>query len=107
MTDDEEEFPTDKNEIQAVLKTLVAKLEDLSTCNELIIKHGAALQRSLSELEQLDASPDLSTKTKAVSERATLFRITANAMINVSYFSCYISLRLDCECVILGLSSVC
>lgn len=85
-SDDDEEydlpFHADKNEIQAVLKTLSAKLEDLNTCNELIIKHGAALQRSLSELEQLESSGDLVTKTKAVNERATLFRITANAMIN-------------------------
>lgn len=85
-SDDDEEydlpFHSSNNEIQAVLKTLSAKLEDLNTCNELIIKHGAALQRSLGELEQLETSGDFVTKTKAVNERATLFRITANAMIN-------------------------
>lgn len=69
---------------QGVLKTLASKLDDLSTCNELIGKHGAALQRSLSELEELRGSTDSTDKVKAVNERATLFRITSNAMINVS-----------------------
>lgn len=69
---------------QGVLKTLAGKLDDLSTCNELIGKHGAALQRSLSELEELRGCTDSGDKVKAVNERATLFRITSNAMINVS-----------------------
>ena len=86
LLDDEDDMPyqSDKNEVQSIIKALGTKLEDLNTCNELIIKHGAALQRSLSELEQLEMSTDLVTKTKSVNERATLFRITANAMINVS-----------------------
>lgn len=67
-----------------MLKTLAGKLDDLSTCNELIGKHGAALQRSLSELEELRGCSDSVDKVKAVNERATLFRITSNAMINVS-----------------------
>lgn len=67
-----------------MLKTLASKLDDLSTCNELIGKHGAALQRSLSELEELRGSADGTDRVKAVNERATLFRITSNAMINVS-----------------------
>lgn len=69
---------------QGVLKTLASKLDDLSTCNELIGKHGAALQRSLSELEELRGSADSTDRVKSVNERATLFRITSNAMINVS-----------------------
>lgn len=60
------------------------KLDDLSTCNDLIAKHGAALQRSLSELDGLKIPYESSEKLKAVNERATLFRITSNAMINVS-----------------------
>ncbi|XP_068191026.1 oxysterol-binding protein 2 [Antennarius striatus] len=64
-----------------VLKTLARKLDDLSTCNELIGKHGAALQRSLSELEELQGSADNRDKVKTVNERATRFRITSNAMI--------------------------
>ncbi|XP_053710466.1 oxysterol-binding protein 1 isoform X2 [Synchiropus splendidus] len=64
-----------------VLKTLASRLDDLSTCNELIGKHGAALQRSLSELEEFRGSADGTDRVKAVNERATLFRITSNAMI--------------------------
>lgn len=75
----------DRTLTQGVLKTLASKLDDLSTCNELIGKHGAALQRSLSELEDLRGSTDSTDKVKAVNERATLFRITSNAMINVSH----------------------
>lgn len=74
---------------QGALKSLATKLEDLSTCNELIGKHGAALQRSLSELEDLRGSTDGTDKVKAVNERATLFRITSNAMINVSSHIAY------------------
>ncbi|XP_049326246.1 oxysterol-binding protein 2 isoform X2 [Astyanax mexicanus] len=83
--DSGEEEPTsrsDRSELQGVLKTLAGKLEDLSTCNDLIAKHGAALQRSLSELETLRFPPESGEKIKAVNERATLFRITSNAMIN-------------------------
>lgn len=47
-------------------------------------KHGAALQRSLNELDGLRIPFESSEKLKAVNERATLFRITSNAMINVS-----------------------
>uniref|UniRef100_A0AAV2IW23 Oxysterol-binding protein n=1 Tax=Knipowitschia caucasica TaxID=637954 RepID=A0AAV2IW23_KNICA len=78
-----------------VLQTLSSRLDDLSTCNELIGKHGAALQRSLTELEEADRGGDRggerggerggdrgSDRLKAVNERATLFRITSNAMIN-------------------------
>uniref|UniRef100_A0A8C1JPR8 Oxysterol-binding protein n=1 Tax=Cyprinus carpio TaxID=7962 RepID=A0A8C1JPR8_CYPCA len=75
----------DRALIQGALKTLASKLEDLNTCNELIGKHGAALQRSLSELEDLRAASDGVDKLKTVNERATLFRITSNAMINVSF----------------------
>uniref|UniRef100_A0A3B3B5Y3 Oxysterol-binding protein n=1 Tax=Oryzias melastigma TaxID=30732 RepID=A0A3B3B5Y3_ORYME len=77
-----EQHKSERALTQGVLKTLANKLDDLSTCNELIGKHGAALQRSLSELEELRASTDSTDKVKAVNERATLFRITSNAMIN-------------------------
>ncbi|XP_046872620.1 oxysterol-binding protein 2 isoform X2 [Hypomesus transpacificus] len=83
--DSGEEEPTSQSErsdIHGTLKTLLSKLDDLSTCNDLIAKHGAALQRSLSELEGLRVPPDGGEKVKAVNERATLFRITSNAMIN-------------------------
>ncbi|XP_057687266.1 oxysterol-binding protein 2 isoform X2 [Corythoichthys intestinalis] len=73
---------SDRSEIQGTLKILISKLDDLSTCNDLIAKHGAALQRSLSELEGLKVPVEGGEKIKAVNERATLFRITSNAMIN-------------------------
>ncbi|XP_011480151.1 oxysterol-binding protein 2 [Oryzias latipes] len=80
---DEAPIPHEERALtQGVLKTLASKLDDLSTCNELIGKHGAALQRSLSELEELRGSNDNTDKVKAVNERATLFRITSNAMLN-------------------------
>lgn len=75
---------TDKTELQNTLRTLSSKVEDLSTCNDLIAKHGTALQRSLSELESLRLPAESNEKIKQVNERATLFRITSNAMINVS-----------------------
>jgi len=71
-----------KNEVQNVIKSLAANLEDLQTCSDLITKHGAALQRSFSELETLGTAQDVPTKLKSVTERAALFRITSNAMIN-------------------------
>ncbi|XP_034043602.1 oxysterol-binding protein 1-like isoform X2 [Thalassophryne amazonica] len=70
------------SEIQSTLRTLSSKVEDLGTCNDLIAKHGSALQRSLSELEGFRAAGDMSEKIRQVTERATLFRITSNAMIN-------------------------
>lgn len=82
--DEEPAAQSDRSEIQGTLKILVSKLDDLSTCNDLIAKHGAALQRSLSELEGLKIPLEGGEKIKAVNERATLFRITSNAMINVS-----------------------
>ncbi|XP_072244030.1 oxysterol-binding protein 2 isoform X2 [Leuresthes tenuis] len=80
--DEEPASQSDRSEIQGTLKILVSKLDDLSTCNDLIAKHGAALQRSLSELEGLKVPVEGGEKIKAVNERATLFRITSNAMIN-------------------------
>ncbi|KPP78171.1 oxysterol-binding protein 2-like [Scleropages formosus] len=80
--DEEPTSQSDRSEIQGTLKTLASKLDDLSTCNDLIAKHGAALQRSLSELEGLRVPVEGGEKIKAVNERATLFRITSNAMIN-------------------------
>ncbi|CAM9337687.1 unnamed protein product [Lampetra planeri] len=70
------------SEIQSTLRTLNSKVEDLTTCNDLIVKHGSALQRSLSELEAIRVGGDMGEKIRQVTERATLFRITSNAMIN-------------------------
>ncbi|GCC35094.1 hypothetical protein chiPu_0013574, partial [Chiloscyllium punctatum] len=80
--DEEPTSQSDKSELHTTLRTLASKLDDLSQCNELISKHGAALQRSLSELENLKLPDESGEKIKTVNERATLFRITSNAMIN-------------------------
>ncbi|XP_049644736.1 oxysterol-binding protein 2 isoform X2 [Suncus etruscus] len=80
--DEETTSPSDKTELHYTIKNLSVKLDDLSTCNELIGKHGAALQRSLNELDGLKVPPESSERLKVVNERATLFRITSNAMIN-------------------------
>ncbi|XP_017916463.1 PREDICTED: oxysterol-binding protein 2 [Capra hircus] len=74
--------PADKSELHGTIRSLSLKLDDLSTCNELVAKHGVALQRSLNELDGLRIPAESSEKLKAVNERATLFRITSNAMIN-------------------------
>ncbi|CAH2051878.1 unnamed protein product, partial [Iphiclides podalirius] len=60
-----------------IARELAARFHDLRTCSELVARHGAALQRSLVDLEV----PPTDT-TKQVSERATLFRISCNAMMN-------------------------
>jgi len=73
----------DRDELQNVLTSLNSKLEDIRTCSDLIQKHGSSLQRALVDLEQTDSTADAVVRMKPVSERATLFRITTSAMINV------------------------
>lgn len=83
-SEDEEETngggESSREDISTVLRELNARLEELQTCSDLLQKHGAALQRSLKELENLD---DVQGRSKEINERATLFRIASNAMINV------------------------
>ena len=77
----------EKHDLITTLKTLTSKLDDLVTCNDLISKHGGALQRALSELEITESvaggseTVSFTGKVKTVNERATLFRITSTAMI--------------------------
>jgi oxysterol-binding protein 1 len=76
---------SEKEELQGVLKTLTSRLEDMQTCSDLMAKHGAALQRALSELEAAEGGAEAAaagSKLKAIGEKATLFRIASNAMIN-------------------------
>lgn len=85
MESDEEEDDSNalsipSEEMNTVLRDLSSRLENLKTCYELISKHGTALQRALTDVESGD---DLTNRSKIVSERATLFRISSNAMINV------------------------
>ena len=79
--DEEEESNNDQAED---IKPLNTKLDDLQTCNDLVGKHGSALQRAVVELQEVEDNSTLFTKLKLVNEKATLFRITANAMISVS-----------------------
>jgi len=93
-SDDEDDvdcFPVeiDKQELSTAIRTMIARLEELKTCNDLIEKHGQALQRSVcdvegatSEINQSLLDQQLSPKLKILNERATLLKITSNAMIN-------------------------
>ncbi|KAG6461440.1 hypothetical protein O3G_MSEX012630 [Manduca sexta] len=67
----------DSEDAGGIARELAARFHDLRTCSELVTRHGAALQRSLVDLE----TPPTDT-TNQVSERATLFRISCNAMMN-------------------------
>ncbi|XP_011703210.1 PREDICTED: oxysterol-binding protein 1 isoform X1 [Wasmannia auropunctata] len=86
--EEEEEYQDNDNqnvETASVIKDLTRRLDDLQACNDLMLKQGSALQRALSDLEMIEPpSPELAAKFKIVSERATLFRIAANAMVNTS-----------------------
>lgn len=92
--DDKNVMSVPSHELNAAISELSLKLENLRTCNDLISKNGRALQSALAELE---IGEDLANKTKQITERATLFRISSNAMINVSDctgtlgFCCYMS----------------
>ncbi|XP_018362525.1 PREDICTED: oxysterol-binding protein 1 isoform X4 [Trachymyrmex cornetzi] len=87
-SEEEEEYQDNDNqnvETASVIKDLTRRLDDLQACNDLMLKQGSGLQRALSDLEMIEPpSPELAAKFKIVSERATLFRIAANAMISTS-----------------------
>jgi len=74
----------EKLELDSTLRILGTKLSDVRTCGDLVTKHGTALQRALGELEQLESQSEAAARIKNVNERATLFRISSGAMINVS-----------------------
>ena len=96
--DDSDSEPESEDDLSA--KSLSSKLEDLITCNSLVNNHGASLQRSVGDLidketrsstESVDSKSsqkdmqDVNAKLKSVNEKSQLFRITSNAMINVSW----------------------
>ena len=95
--DDSDSETEDEDDL--TVKSLSSKLEDLVTCNNLVNNHGASLQRSVGDLvdketrsstESVDSKSsnkdlqDANGKLKNINEKAQLFRITSNAMINVS-----------------------
>lgn len=96
MFHSDEELESAKDEeidYQGSLRQLTSKLDDMNTCNDLIEKHFANLQRALSDLEK-NPEQDTAARSKIISERATLFKITSNAMINVGgtvYIICFSS----------------
>ena len=82
-----------KQELINVIKLMSAKLEDLSTCSNLIGKHGTALQAAIAELTSNEklmekASPEnraaFKNLSKTVTERAALLKLTSNAMVKAS-----------------------
>ncbi|XP_013784959.1 oxysterol-binding protein 1-like [Limulus polyphemus] len=74
-------LPSEKNEFQKAIETLSAKLEDLSTCNEQLVRQGSALEKSLDEADfnQTNGGPDV--PVKQLKERALLFKAACNIMI--------------------------
>ncbi|KAJ8953651.1 hypothetical protein NQ314_007258, partial [Rhamnusium bicolor] len=65
-----------------IARKLEIQLNELQTCGDVLAKHWRNLAKPLSEMEA-NADPEaLQGKTKEVCERATLFRIASNAMIN-------------------------
>lgn len=82
--DDKNVLSVPSQELNVAISELSTRLENLRICNDLIAKHGRHLQTALTDLESGD---DLEKKIKSVTERATLFRISSNAMINVSVFT--------------------
>ena len=102
ITDEEEDEggESPRDDVANTMQVLTSKLEDLRTSYDLICKHASALHKSLAELENLDVTSlvgpggtvsgsgngEITTKMKTVNERATLFRISSNTMINVSFF---------------------
>lgn len=85
--DDEEEADEGSGspeEWSSVVRKLEAQLNDIQTCSDLIQKHWKSLVKPLTEMETNLDTDGIQIKSKEVGERATLFRISTNAMINVS-----------------------
>ena len=99
--EDEEEYhdnDNQKGESVTTIKDLTERLETLQKLNDLLTKRGTMLQRALNELESLETiSPELSAKIKAVNEKATQFRIAANAMVKVCI---YLYIQSICLCLL-------
>ncbi|XP_003427315.3 oxysterol-binding protein 1 isoform X3 [Nasonia vitripennis] len=83
--DEYQDNDNQKGEHVSTIKDLTERLETLQKWNDILTKRGTILQRALNDLESLETiSPDLSTKIKTVNEKATQFKIAANAMIKSS-----------------------
>ncbi|OQV25318.1 Oxysterol-binding protein 1 [Hypsibius exemplaris] len=82
--DDDDQEDVNRNDLQTVIRNLNLKIDELTACHEQISKQGRALQTLIVELEGLNIPADASSKSKAVVERATLFRLTSSALLNAS-----------------------
>lgn len=68
------------------IKAISTKLEDLTTCNNLVSSHGGSLQKAISDFTD-NPHHQRSKETqephlKSINEKAQMFRITSNAMVN-------------------------
>ncbi|XP_057295894.1 oxysterol-binding protein 1-like isoform X2 [Hydractinia symbiolongicarpus] len=84
------------SEDEITIKMISTKLDDLNTCHNLVNNHGGALQKAIGDLVDKDPSraatplektqkdiKDVAAQNmRLVNEKAQLFRITSNAMIN-------------------------
>lgn len=87
--DEETEDSGDLEDWSGIVRKLESQLNGLQTCADVLTKHWKNLAKPLSEMEA-NADPEaLQGKTKEVCERATLFRIATNAMINVCENNCH------------------
>uniref|UniRef100_V5G398 Oxysterol-binding protein 1 n=1 Tax=Anoplophora glabripennis TaxID=217634 RepID=V5G398_ANOGL len=80
--DEEAEVNGVPEDWSGIVRKLESQLNDLQTCSDVLAKHWKNLTKPLSEMETNADSEALQSKTKEVCERATLFRIATNAMIN-------------------------
>ena len=89
--DDDGGVEVSKDNLQAVIKNLNLKIDELNACYEQISKQGRSLQSLIVELEGLNIPAEANSRAKTVVERATLFRLTSSALLNVSSVHCLIA----------------
>jgi len=66
------------------IKLISTKLEDLTTCNSLVSSHGGSLQKAIGDFGETRKNKEAAEPhLKSINEKAQLFRITSNAMVNV------------------------
>lgn len=85
MESEEDEEIDDSGDLEdwsGVVRKIESQLNDLQTCADVLAKHWKNLAKSLGEIETNPDPELLQGKNKEVCERATLFRIASNAMVN-------------------------
>ena len=81
ITDEDDSSNPPLEESLQTLKALTSKLEELKTCNDLVVKHSLLVTKHLHEFE---ASTSSTSASKHVQEKAALFKISSTAMVTVS-----------------------